>query len=305
MTPRSRLFCIFLVLFSLLFCGCTAKQEPEHSGQPRDNTPHVLIPSADGITVFQNDYAVIDASHTSQGYVIVCYRGTCNKAKVRITGPNENTYTYLLSAPDVNTVFPLPAGDGIYDIQVLEHMQDDAYAVALTEDVEVQLENEFLPFLYPNQYVDFQTDSAAVVKGQELAADAWTDLEVVQNIYEYVITHISYDTEKAASVSYGYVPDVDAALESGTGICFDYAALMAAMLRSQNIPTKLEIGYSDEIYHSWISCYIDDQGWVDNMIEFNGHEWQLLNPTLAAGNDPASVKEYVSDQSHHIVKYSY
>ena len=47
------------------------------------------------------------------------------------------------------------------------------------------------------------------------------------------------------------------------GICFDYAALMTAMLRSQGIPTKLEIGYSGEVYHAWISTYIDEIGWVD------------------------------------------
>ena len=39
--------------------------------------------------------------------------------------------------------------------------------------------------------------------------DTWTDLEVVQNIYDYVIKNISYDTDKASNVSYGYLPNVD------------------------------------------------------------------------------------------------
>ena len=307
MKHRPGLLPALLFLCCLLLCGCSGEKSSgaDHSGPPRDNTPQVLTPSADGTTVYQNDYASIDASNVSQGYVMVRYSGSCEKVKVQITGPDENTYTYLLSARNDDTTFPLPAGDGTYTIQVLENVGGDSYAVSLTQEIGVQLENEFLPFLYPNQYVDFHADSKAVAKGSELAADTWNDLEVVQNIYNFVIEHISYDTEKAASVSYGYLPDVDATLESGKGICFDYAALMAAMLRSQGIPTKLEVGYSGDAYHSWISCYVDDQGWVDNIIEFNGHEWQLMDPTLAASNDSASVKEYIGDGSHYVVKYSY
>lgn len=89
------------------------------------------------------------------------------------------------------------------------------------------------------------------------------------------------------------------------GICFDYAALMTSMLRSQNIPTKLEVGYSGDAYHAWISTYIDDKGWVDDIIQFDGDTWQIMDPTLAATNDSAAVKKYVGDGSHYVVKYTY
>ena len=46
------------------------------------------------------------------------------------------------------------------------------------------------------------------------------------------------------------------------GICFDYAALMTAMLRSQDIPTKLVVGYTGNLYHAWINVYLEGQGWV-------------------------------------------
>ena len=55
---------------------------------------------------------------------------------------------------------------------------------------------------------------------------------------------------------------------------------MTSMLRSQNIPTKLEVGYSGDAYHAWISTYIDDKGWVDDIIQFNGNTWQIMDPTL-------------------------
>ena len=90
------------------------------------------------------------------------------------------------------------------------------------------------------------------------------------NVYEYVIKNIAYDTAKASSVQSGYLPDVDAVLASKKGICFDYAALMTAMLRSQDVPTKLVIGYTGSLYHAWVNVYIDNVGWVDNIIYFDG-----------------------------------
>ena len=255
--------------------------------------------------MYHNDVAAVDASNTSQGYVMVNYNGSCEKVKLQITGPDQNCYTYLITEHGNYTAFPLTAGNGSYSIQVMENIGGDSYVLSLEQTVDVQIENEFLPFLYPNQYVDFKADSNAVKKGSELAEDTWTDLEVVQNIYNFVIKNISYDEEKAQNVSYGYLPNVDDTLTSGTGICFDYAALMTAMLRSQNIPTKLEVGYSGDTYHAWISTYVDDKGWVDNIIEFDGDSWQIMDPTLGANNDSKSVKKYVGDGNHYVVKYTY
>lgn len=308
MKYRLHLSYLLIAIFCLLLGGCSGSSSAsrkEHSGPPRDSTPKVLTPSADGVTVYQNDFASIDASNTSQGYVMVKYNGTNEKVKLRITCPDQSCYTYLVSDRGAYDTFPLTAGNGSYALQVLENVAGDTYTVSLAQSINVSIEDEFLPFLYPNQYVNFHTDSKAVSKGSDLAKDTYSDLDVVQNIYNYVIKNISYDTEKAQNVSYGYVPDVDDTLSSKKGICFDYAALMTSMLRSQNIPTKLEVGYSGDAYHAWISTYIDDKGWVDDIIQFNGNTWQIMDPTLAATNDSAAVKKYVGDGSHYVVKYTY
>lgn len=308
MKYRLHLSYLLIAIFCLLLGGCSGSSSAsrkEHSGPPRDSTPKVLTPSADGVTVYQNDFASIDASNTSQGYVMVKYNGTNEKVKLQITCPDQSCYTYLISDRGAYDTFPLTAGNGSYALQVLENVAGDTYTVSLAQSINVSIEDEFLPFLYPNQYVNFHTDSKAVSKGSDLAKDTYSDLDVVQNIYNYVIKNISYDTEKAQNVSYGYVPDIDDTLSSKKGICFDYAALMASMLRSQNIPTKLEVGYSGDAYHAWISTYIDDKGWVDDIIQFNGDTWQIMDPTLAATNDSAAVKKYVGDGSHYVVKYTY
>ena len=308
MKYRLHLSYLLIAIFCLLLGGCSGSSSAsrkEHSGPPRDSTPKVLTPSADGVTVYQNDFASIDASNTSQGYVMVKYNGTNEKVKLQITCPDQSCYTYLISDRGAYDTFPLTAGNGSYALQVLENVAGDTYTVSLAQSINVSIEDEFLPFLYPNQYVNFHTDSKAVSKGSDLAKDTYSDLDVVQNIYNYVIKNISYDTAKAQNVSYGYVPDIDDTLSSKKGICFDYAALMTSMLRSQNIPTKLEVGYSGDAYHAWISTYIDDKGWVDDIIQFNGNTWQIMDPTLAATNDSTAVKKYVGDGSHYVVKYTY
>ena len=83
-------------------------------------------------------------------------------------------------------------------------------------------------------------DTEAVATASEVVSKAHSDLDAVADIYHYVIENVVYDEEKAATVTSGYLPDVDETLATGKGICFDYAALTTAMLRSQDIPTRLE-----------------------------------------------------------------
>lgn len=316
----------FLFLSGILLCGCSGdskevkkipealadkdrepaqSDQPARSGTPRDNTPKVLTPEASGSEVLGNDTISIDASHTDAGYCMVRYLGSNDKVKLRITGPDGSEYVYLLSGSQDYETFPFTCGSGAYQVQVLENAGGDMYAVAYSADLSVSIQDEFSPFLYPNQYVNFTKSSMTVSKGSELVKDTFSDLEAIENIYHYVTEEISYDEEKAASVSYGYLPVIDETLQSKKGICFDYASVMSAMLRSQGIPTKLEVGYSGEAYHAWISTYIKESGWVDNIIQFDGKSWTLMDPTLAAGNSASSVKKYIGDGSNYVVKYSY
>ena len=323
MNRKTILYSILLfILCSILSCGCGGGQESnaaesggsgkngkntagEDSGPLRDNTPKVLVPAADGTTTYGADLVTIDASHTDQGYAMVQYRGSNPKVKLQIASPGDITYTYLLSQSGEFEAFPLAAGNGTYSFTVYENVEGDMYSVAYSANVEAVIADEFLPFLYPNQYVTFTADSKAVAKAKELASAAHSDLDVVREIYHYVIKNVTYDTAKAENVSYGYLPDVDDTLKTGKGICFDYAALMSSMLRSQGIPTKLEVGYAGEAYHAWISVYLKEAGWVDNIIEFDGTNWTLMDPTLGASNNKKSVEKYIGDGSNYVVKYSY
>ena len=193
----------------------------------------------------------------------------------------------------------------MYALEVYENIADDQYSALLNDTFEVSLESEFLPFLYPNQYVNFDENSKAVRLAGELAEDAADDLDVVAKVFNYVTENITYDYDKAENVEYGYLPDIDETLETKTGICFDYAALMCAMLRCRGIPAKLDIGYTnDGMYHAWISVYLDEVGWVDNIIEFDGDTWQFMDPTMTAASGTEAEKKQVSkDTQNYMVNY--
>lgn len=307
---------ILIVLSAcLLLCSCkkTAGKNPVETPvetspactscvqSARDFAAVVLTGSPDGKVVYGNDSVTIDASHTSDGYVMADYTGSNAKVKFRITGPDQITYTYNLHGG--YETFPLTAGDGNYLLEVFENIKDSSYYTLFSQDISVSVKNSFEPFLYANQYVNFTADSAAVTEGEALASEAGTDIEVVENVYNYIITNFTYDYDKAESVQSGYLPDVDEICQSKTGICFDYAAVMAAMLRSQRIPTRLEVGYMGDVYHAWISIYLADKGWVNGIIEFDGKNWKLMDPTFASTS--AVPKDFLTEDDKYITKYVY
>ncbi len=279
-----------------------ANQVPEKG--TRDNTPVVLEPEATGEKTTSNDAAIIDFSNASEGYVGVSYIGTVSKVKLRITGSDEVTYTYDLHGNGFE-FFPLTSGSGSYDVTIYENIEGTSYSTCLHETVTANITNEFGPFLYPSQYVNFNSKSKTVSKGSELVKPANTDLEAVTLIYNYIISNITYDYDKASDPPTGYTTDVDQILSSGTGICLDYSAVMCSMLRSQRIPTRLEVGYAQDAYHAWISVYIEDVGWLNDLIQFDGKDWTLVDPTFGANTSDSVLKKFIGDGTNYQLQKIY
>lgn len=302
---KRRFLCIPVILCVILLfssCGKDISASNDTKKTNRDNEPVVLTGSADGTVTYGNESVTIDASHTQNGYLMISYTGQNPKVKLQITGADDITYTYNLHGDGYET-FPLTAGSGTYQIGIFENIEGTSYATLFTQSVDAQLENEFDPYLYANQYVNFNANSKAVAEAKKISSSAGDDLEVIQNVYNYMISNFTYDYDKAATVQSGYIPDVDEVFEQKTGICFDYAAVMATMLRCERIPTRLEVGYAGDIYHAWISTYIHDKGWVNGIIEFDGKDWKLMDPTFAStSSDP---KDFVTEADEYVTKYVY
>ncbi len=264
-----------------------------------------LTPVASGTLTAQNAKAVIDYSNTQDGYVMVQYTAsTTKRLKVQVKGP-ATTYTYNLTAGKWET-FPLSDGNGGYQIVVYENITGTKYATALSASCTVTLKDEFAPFLRPNQYVDYGSAPNTVAKAAELTSGLTEPLDKVKVVYDYIVENITYDKQLASSVQSGYLPVLDTVLAKKTGICFDYAALMAGMLRSQEVPCKLVVGYAGTAYHAWISVWSEKTGWIDGVIYFNGTSWQRMDPTFAStGKQSASVMQYIGDGKNYTVKYLY
>jgi transglutaminase-like putative cysteine protease len=166
------------------------------------------------------------------------------------------------------------------------------------------LESEFEPFLRPSQIVNYTEESACVALATQLAQEAQTETEVVAAVYKYIVENIKYDYEKAQTVADGYLPTPDDTLACCTGICFDYAALAAAMLRSVGIPTQVITGYVQDgaVYHAWNRIYLKDGGWITVQIKAPTRSWQAVDLTFAANG----VEEApVTSDGNYVQRYVY
>ena len=311
-----------LLLLSLLLSSCTVADgvelpEEEAFAQEEilDVEPIPLsagVPAAEfgvtapGTLTKSNAKATLDYSNTADGYVMMKYSGTNKKVRTRITGPNGVAYTYYQSLDGGYDVFVLSAGNGSYKVEVFENTTGNKYALALSQTIAVTLKDEFAPFLRSNKYVRFTADSKVATQAAELVKGKTSVNEKIEAVYSYVVNNFTYDYELAKTVTSGYAPNLDDVMTKKKGICFDYAATMAAMLRSQGVPTQLVFGNAGTVYHAWINTYSADTGWVTAAIYFNGKEWKRMDPTFAStGKSTNEIMKYIGDGKNYTEKYLY
>lgn len=319
---KKKLLCGLLSLAVLagLLSGCAAGTTPADenivdlgglmdeavplAGAPAVST--LLAPVASGASTAKNSSATIDYSNAKDGYVMVNWTAGSAKLKVQVKGPSGTTYTYNLRSDGQYDTFPLSDGSGSYSVNVFKNISGTQYSGVLAANISAQLTDEFAPFIRPNQYVNYENASKTIAKAAELTGGKSKPLDKVGAVYNYVVNSLTYDRAKAASVTSGYLPDLDSVLASRTGICFDYAALMTGMLRSQGIPCKLVVGYAGTAYHAWVSVWTQETGWVEGAIYFDGTTWHRMDPTFASsGNSSDSIMQYIGNGSNYKVKYLY
>lgn len=272
-----------LLLSALWLCGCTASGTASGGGGYQ-------IPPFRGDTFSEADAEDgggirVDLSQLEQGIVGVQVTSDARLKFQVVHG--EEKYNYDLPGDGMTVFFPLNMGDGEYTFRLMEQVEDTRYSCSWSETRTVTLQDAFQPFLRPSQIVPYTEQSACVQKARELAADCDTDSELAAAVYRFLVENIRYDEEKAQTVTSGYLPDPDATLADGMGICFDYASLAAAMLRSMGVPCKVITGYVGETtYHAWNSFYLQSEGWVTAEIRVSVDQWQQVDITFAAGGVP-------------------
>ena len=266
----------------------------------------VILPTgASGTHVEKNDSCIIDYSDTASGYINVKYTENTDKTIKAQVIKDGVTYTYTIRN-NRNEVLPLTEGNGTYEVKVLKNVSGSSYAVVLTASFSVSLTDEFQPYIRPNQYIEYDATTKCVKKAESLCKKAKTDLAKVKKVYSWVIKNFKYDNNKAKTVQPGYFPILDNVYDAKKGICFDYAATMTGMLRSQGVPVKLVIGYTGSEYHAWVNVFSKKKGWITGAIYIAGNKWKLMDPTFAStGKSSKSIMKYINNANNYQKKYSY
>jgi len=253
--------------------------------------------------VYRENGVTLDLSLRDTGRVTVSAEND-RRLKLRLTLEGGEEYTYDLPGDGAQAVFPLSQGPGRYRAEVFVNTQGSRYRSLARQDFQASFDPA-APFLHPSRMVDYTGSSAAVRAAEEVTAGLTGDPERIAAVLTFVTEKLTYDEEKAGWVESGYLPDVDAALAAGKGICQDYAALMAAMLRSLGIPCQMAVGWlpSGE-YHAWVRVYSGEGGTLPGWdLEVGAGEWTVLDPTFLS-QDP-TLADYVSDESHYPARYVY
>ena len=204
--------------------------------------------------------SAIDTSTTADGYFTVTYDVPNNvKMKVGVTQDGQTTYyTYI---PGRDAAFALVDGDGTYTITLYRNTTGTKYKKVESVTVDVALTDQMSPYLVSTEEITFSDHDAVGRTAASLCSALTNDADKVVAIHNYMAANLTYDNAFGAQIASGavknYVPDTNETLQTRTGVCYDFAALFAAMCRSQGIPCKIVRGYLDGGYHAWNMVFVD------------------------------------------------
>jgi transglutaminase-like putative cysteine protease len=124
-------------------------------------------------------------------------------------------------------------------------------------------------FLVPTLHVESNNEKI-ITLAKEITKDSRTDIEKAKSIYDWVTANIVYDYKKyirQINNNYDNVYGALNTLETKTGVCYDYAALVAALGRASGLQVKMIKGnfkstYRNEL-HAWNEIYISEEDkWI-------------------------------------------
>lgn len=299
------------IIFLVLIIGCSnlfyMDIKPKYNEsiiQSSENLDKEIINSENEVVKYD-----VDFSMSEDGIIKVLYDTPYDKKTKLVIQNDNNRYVYNLSKGSEYTAFPLQLGSGEYEIMIYESIDGYSFEAVYNIDKEVEIINEFGVYLSSVQEVNWDDEDIAIQLAYDIAkyateeniedgdADGISDEKIIDSIYSYIINNIVYDDKKIDNLEHDYIPNIDKVLEDGSGICYDYSVLLASMLRSQGIPTKLVKGYTTntDVYHAWNEIYLEsEERWIivdstyDAYMEQNGYEYNREKP----------VDEYIKSKEY-------
>jgi len=259
-------------------------------------TMMMVLGTAIGVSAATKNDVVIDKSRVAEGVVSIQIKSEIKKTtKVRIE-MDKVVYDYFILNSEVTT-FPLQSGAGTYKITIAENISGTKYAVVMTDTVKVDKFDEKKVFTNSIQLINFNGKMVSIVELNKLVANAKTDKDKLDIIYKFITENFKYDFDKMNEVvsNATYIPTIDKIYDVKKGICYDYASLFAAILRANNIPTKLEMGYFTQVeqYHAWNRVLVDGK-WIiiDTTYDSQAKEYKMKYTMAKDAKEFKVVKEY-------------
>ena len=230
------------------------------------------LPEATGKTVKKDGKLTIDCSNMDEGYIMVKAKKTDKKLRVRVSTAGAKLL-YWLNGDGEYEVLPLQFGSGKYKVELFEHVQKKDYSKEGTVKLSAKMADELSCFLYPNQYVNYDENTACVKFADDLCKDMTDQGDIYKAVCTYVLQNFIYDYIKSVSVQSmsQQMPDIDYCWDNRMGICQDLSAMTCAMLRSQGIPARLMIGtVGANTYHAWVVAVVNgEERFFDPTAELN------------------------------------
>lgn len=279
----------------------TSEPTSEPDPPPVVVVPTVISPSSPGTRTAIGADGVIDYSNASQGYISARYTGSNPKVKLQVSC-NGQKEPHDIPSNGTTVYIPLIFGSGTYTAYLGEHIAGTTrYAEVASVEFNVSLDSSLSTYLYPNMYANYSQSSDCVYKAAELCAGKTSDIEKIAAVFGWVTSNVTYDHNLAATVQTGYIPDPNRTYSKRTGICFDYASLMCAMLRSQSIPTRLVVGYaSPDIWHAWNEVYTEETGWITPELLLKNAGYNIVDSTFyASAGNKSQIASYISNSVNY------
>lgn len=171
-----------------------------------------------------------------------------------------NRYTYPVDDDGNLNYFPLQMGSGDYLVRLMENVEGNRYKEVIRKAINLNALSENEIFLQSVIEINWTEDSPAVLKAKSLTKGMTLNSDKIKVIYDYITSNYTYDFDKIPTLNSSYIPNINQVYYDEKGICYDYSALLASMLRSVGVPTKMVKGYSDlipEQYHAWNEVYVN------------------------------------------------
>jgi len=214
----------------------------------------------------------ITASNNAETYLSVTLpmsSGYQEIGNLLVEGAEEYTVKYFDGWRELTARIPARDDEVIVTI---------SYTATLFRNVQPWVGEVLDEYTLPQQFVDSDNESIIALAAQ-LRGD--NDQQTAQNIHNHVYRLISWPSGERINISQLYASEL---LESPVGVCGDFAILMTALLRAENIPVRMISGLAFNIplrrardwghqgaSHAWVEFYADGKwhfadpswGWFD------------------------------------------